>query len=133
DFHVTGVQTCALPILAELRGEPVQQHVEPEVQLPIAALIPEDYVPDVHQRLVFYKRFSQAPDEEALEELRAELVDRYGEVPDEVDGLCHQTSIKLALRELRLRNLDTGAARLVLTLGPDAALDPMLLTRMVQS
>ncbi|HLT29853.1 MAG TPA: transcription-repair coupling factor [Myxococcaceae bacterium] len=119
--------------VAELRGEPVQQHVEPEVQLPIAALIPEDYVPDVHQRLVFYKRFSQAPDEEALEELRAELVDRYGEVPDEVDGLCHQTSIKLALRDLRLRNLDTGAARLVITLGPDAALDPVALTRMVQN
>src|SRR5690606_13553016 len=101
--------------------------------LPMAALIPDHFVPDVHQRLVFYKRFSQARDEEELEDLRAELVDRYGELPDEVDALCHQTSLKLQMRELRLRNLDTGPARLVFTLGPDAALDPVALTRLVAS
>ena len=119
--------------VAELRGEPPQVHIEPEVQLPMAALIPDHFVPDVHQRLVFYKRFSQARDEEELEELRAELVDRFGEVPDEVDALCHQTSLKLQMRGMRLRNLDTGPARLVFTLGPDAALDPVALTRLVAS
>ena len=73
--------------VAEMRGEPVQTKVEPEVTLPLAALIPEEYVPDVHQRLVLYKRFSQAQTPDDLQDLRAELVDRFGELPDEVDHL----------------------------------------------
>ena len=43
-----------------MRGEPPRAQIEPEVTLPLPALIPDDYVPDVHQRLVFYKRFCQA-------------------------------------------------------------------------
>jgi transcription-repair coupling factor (superfamily II helicase) len=62
--------------------------------LQLAALIPDDYVPDVHQRLVFYKRFSQASHPDEVTDLRAELVDRYGEAPDEVDNLSELTLLK---------------------------------------
>jgi transcription-repair coupling factor (superfamily II helicase) len=118
--------------VAELKGEPLRQQVEPEVQLPIPALIPDDYVPDVHQRLVFYKRFSQAGTPDEVTDLRAELVDRFGEAPDEVDHLSEQTLLKIDMRELRLRGLETGAAKVVVTLGPDAALDPVKLAALVQ-
>lgn len=117
--------------VAELRGEPVRQIVEPEVTLPVAAWIPDDYLPDVHQRLLFYKKLSQANTEPEIEEVREELVDRCGHPPPEVDALCRVMAIKADLRELGLRAIESGPARLVITLGPDARLDPAALARLV--
>src|SRR5207237_323640 len=105
--------------VAEMRGEPLKVQVEPEVILPLAALIPDDYVPDVHQRLVFYKRFSVAQTPDELQDLRAELVDRYGEAPEEVDNLSELMLLKIDMRELQLRTLETGPGRVVVTLGVD--------------
>ena len=106
----------------ELRGQPPRDEVEPEILLPISALLPEDYMPDVHQRLVFYKRLAQAQSDEEVDDLRGELRDVCGEPPLEVDALTELTSLRIAMRRLRLRALETGPGRLVVTLGPDAAL-----------
>ncbi len=118
--------------VAEVRGEPPRTVVEPEVTLPLPALIPDDYVPDVHQRLVFYKRFAQAANPEELTDLRAELVDRYGEAPDEVDNLSELMLLKIDMRDLQLRSLESGPGRLVVTLGTDALLDPAKTAKLVQ-
>ena len=118
--------------VAEVRGEPPKVQIEPEVTLPMAALIPDDYVPDVHQRLVFYKRFSQASTPDEVQDLRAELVDRFGEAPDEVDYLSEQTLLKIDMRDLRLRTLEMGPGRLVVTLGADALLDGVKVATLVQ-
>jgi transcription-repair coupling factor (superfamily II helicase) len=118
--------------VAEMRGEPPRVEVEPEVQLPLAALLPDDYVQDVHQRLVLYKRFSVAATPDELSDLRAELVDRYGELPEPVDNLTEVSLLKIDLRELRVRSLEAGPGRLVLTLGPDARVDGAKLAALVQ-
>ncbi len=118
--------------VAEMRGEPVRLEVEPDVTLPIPALIPDDYVPDVHQRLVFYKRFSAAATPDELQDLRAELVDRFGELPDDVDHLSELMLLKIEMRDLRLRALESGPGRLVVTLGVDALLDPAKVAALVQ-
>jgi transcription-repair coupling factor (superfamily II helicase) len=118
--------------VAEVRGEPVRTHIEPEVNLPVPAYLPDHYVPDVHQRLVLYKRFSQAPHPDDLNDLRAELVDRFGDAPDEVDMLHELMMLKIDLRELQLRALDGGAGRIVVTLGADAQLDGHKVAAMVQ-
>jgi transcription-repair coupling factor (superfamily II helicase) len=118
--------------VAEVRGEPPRVQIEPEITLPLAALIPDDYVPDVHQRLVFYKRFSQASNPDEVQDLRSELVDRFGEAPDEVDNLSEQTLLKIDMRDLRLRALEGGPGRLVVTLGADALLDGMKVAALVQ-
>jgi transcription-repair coupling factor (superfamily II helicase) len=117
--------------VSEMRGEPPSLHIEPEIHLPLPALIPDDYVPDVHQRLLFYKRFSVAQNPEELADLRAELVDRFGELPDEVDHLSELTLLKMELRALRCRALEAGPGRLVVTLGPDALLDGGKLAQLV--
>jgi transcription-repair coupling factor (superfamily II helicase) len=109
--------------VAEVRGEPIRTHIEPEVNLPVPAFLPDYYVPDVHQRLVLYKRFSQAPHPDDLNDLRSELVDRFGDCPDEVDTLHELMLLKIDLRALQLRALDGGPGRIVVTLGADAALD----------
>ncbi|MGA8892201.1 MAG: transcription-repair coupling factor, partial [Anaeromyxobacteraceae bacterium] len=116
----------------ELRGEAPRDDVDPDVQLPVPAFIPDGYMPDVHQRLYFYKRLAQASTDEELDEARAEIVDRYGDTPDELDALLDLMAVKVRLRALRIRGLDAGPGRLVFTLGPDAALDPFLLAKHVQ-
>ncbi|MGZ3446749.1 MAG: transcription-repair coupling factor, partial [Myxococcaceae bacterium] len=118
--------------VAEMRGEPPRVEIEPEVTLPIPALIPDDYVPDVHQRLVLYKRFSSAGSVDDVSDLRAELVDRFGELPDEVDALSELMLLKQQMRELRLRAMESGPGRLVVTLGQDALLDGSRLAALVQ-
>ncbi len=119
--------------VSEMRGEPLRSQIEPDVNLPLAeAFLPEDYVPDVQQRLVLYKRFSAAQSPPDLDELRAELIDRFGDAPREVDNLCELMLLKMDLRELSLRALDAGPGRLVVTLGQDAQLDGHKLAALVQ-
>jgi transcription-repair coupling factor (superfamily II helicase) len=90
-------------------------------------------MPDVHQRLYFYKRFAQAAGDEELDEIRAEIVDRYGDPPDEVDALQALMQVKVRLRELRIRALEAGPGRLVFALGEAPALDSFQLAKKVQS
>jgi len=117
----------------ELKGEPPREEIDPDVQLPVPAIIPDAYMPDVHQRLFFYKRFAQAGTDEELEEVRAEIVDRCGDPPEELDALCEVMALKVRLRALAIRALEAGPGRLVFTLGETAALDPFLLARHVQA
>ena len=117
--------------VAQLKGEPVRQEFEPDVELPVPALIPEDYVPEVQQRLFFYKRLASATTEEALYDAKGELRDQCGEPPAEVDALVEVMSLKNELRALQLRGLKSGPGRLVAQLGPDAALDPAKLAQLV--
>ena len=116
----------------ELRGEPPRDDVEPEINLPVPALLPEDYLPDVHQRLLFYKKLAQAQSDDEVYDVRGELRDRCGELPAEVDALSELTSLRISMRKLRLRGLETGPGRLVVTLGPTAALEPAKLAARVQ-
>ncbi len=118
--------------VSELRGEAPATVVDPDVALPIPAFIPEPYLPDVGLRLQFYKRFSQARDEEELAELRGELTDRFGPLPEETENLSELMEIKCALRALAIRQLESGPGRLVFTLGGDAHLEPLALQRFIQ-
>jgi len=117
--------------VASIKGEEVRQDFEPDVELPVPALIPEDYVPDVQQRLFFYKRLASATTEEALYDVKGELRDQCGEPPPEVDALVEVMSLKNELRALQMRGLKSGPGRLVVQLGPDAALDPAKLAQLV--
>ncbi len=117
----------------ELRGEAPREELDPDVQLPVPAFLPDAYMPDVHQRLYFYKRFAQAATDEELDEIRAEIVDRYGDPPGEVDALQAVMQVKVRLRALRIRALEAGPGRLVFTLGEGAAIDPFQLAKKVQA
>ncbi|HSB19987.1 MAG TPA: transcription-repair coupling factor [Anaeromyxobacteraceae bacterium] len=118
--------------IRERKGEPPREEIDPDVQLPLPAWIPDAYVPDVHQRLWFYKRFAQASGEEELDEIRAEILDRYGDAPPELDALCALMALKVGLRALAIRALEAGPGRLVFTLGEGAALDAAALARWVE-
>ena len=117
----------------EIKGEAPREDFEPDVALPVPAFIPDPYMPDVHQRLYFYKRYATASTDEELEEIRAEIVDRCGDPPDEVDFLGEVMKVKVRLRALKIRALESGPGRLVLTLGETALLDPFKLAKAVQA
>jgi len=115
----------------EIRGQPKVEEFEPDVELPVPALIPDDYIPEVQQRLFFYKKLASAATEDELYDVKGELRDTCGEIPAEVDALVEVMSLKNELRALRMRGLKSGPARLVLSLGPDALLDPIKLAQLV--
>jgi len=117
--------------VAQLKGEEPRQEFEPDVELPVPALIPEEYVPDVQQRLFFYKRFASAVSEDELYEVKGEIRDTCGEPPPEVDSLVEVMDLRNQLRALRMRGLKWGPGRLIVQLGPDAALDPARLAELV--
>jgi transcription-repair coupling factor (superfamily II helicase) len=84
-------------------------HAGPEVELHLPALIPEDYVPDVHLRLVLYKRVAGAESREELDELKVELIDRFGPLPPYAQSLFRMAQIKLRAAQLGIRKIDAGA------------------------
>jgi transcription-repair coupling factor (superfamily II helicase) len=117
--------------VAELRGVPLREEIEPDVELPVAALIPDDYIPEVSQRLVFYKRLANALSEDELYDIKGEMRDQCGEAPAEIDALVEVMGLKNQLRAMRMRGLKSGPGRLIVQLGPDALLDPARLATLV--
>ena len=103
-----------------------------EVELHVPALIPEDYLPDVHTRLTLYKRVSSARDDDALRELQVEMIDRFGLLPDPVKHLFAIAELKLQAGALGIRKLELGEAggRIVFEAKPKV--DPMSVIRMIQ-
>ncbi|MEN5341203.1 transcription-repair coupling factor [Stenotrophomonas sp. TWI143] len=108
----------------EVRGADVELHVP--------ALIPEDYLPDVHTRLTLYKRISSARDNDALRELQVEMIDRFGLLPDPVKHLFAVAELKLRANALGIRKLDLGenGGRIVFESKPD--IDPMAVIQLIQ-
>src|SRR5271163_4959698 len=85
-------------------------HAGPEVELHLPALIPEDYVPDVHLRLVLYKRIASTESREDLDELKVEMIDRFGPLPAYAQSLFRATYLKLRAASLGIRKIDAGAS-----------------------
>ncbi len=107
----------------EMKGETIVEEVEPEITLGISSFIPEDYIPDVRQRLGFYKRLSSVSSEDEIYAIKEELVDRYGEIPAYVENLVQTMELKLLLKRLRARELTQKGKRLYLTFMSQAGTD----------
>ena len=103
-----------------------------EIEMRVPALLPEDYVNDVHVRLALYKRIAGAVDESALEELTAELVDRFGELPPQTQNLLRNARLRLIARRLGIRRLDFGAHGGHLIFEAENKIDPKAVIRLVQ-
>ena len=103
-----------------------------EVLMNVPALIPEDYLPDVHTRLTLYKRISSARDAGELRELQVEMIDRFGLLPDPLKHLFATAELKLRADALGVRKLDLGekGGRLQFVDKPDV--DPMTVIRLIQ-
>ena len=79
-----------------------------EIDLHIAALIPEDFLPDVHTRLIMYKRIASVSHEGELRELQEEMIDRFGLLPYPLKNLFHIARLKLKAGPLGIRKIELG-------------------------
>jgi transcription-repair coupling factor (superfamily II helicase) len=107
-------------------------HAGPEVELHLPALIPEDYVPDVHLRLVLYKRIAGAESREELDELKVELIDRFGPLPPYAQSLFRTAQIKLRATQLGIRKIDAGATGGYFVFDQDNKIDTRRVLKLIQ-
>jgi transcription-repair coupling factor (superfamily II helicase) len=103
-----------------------------EVNLHLSALIPDDYLPDVHSRLIMYKRIANASSSKELKELQIEMIDRFGLLPEQVKNLFKVTELKLRAEAMNIVKIDAGTTNGRIEFATDAKVDPLTLVKMVQ-
>jgi transcription-repair coupling factor (superfamily II helicase) len=110
--------------------EPLNAGVEINLHLP--ALLPEDYVPDVHLRLMLYKRIAGAANHDELRELQVEMIDRFGLLPVPARNLLRVAAIKLDASALGIEKIDAAGGGGYLVFGKRTHVNPVTLVRLVQ-
>jgi transcription-repair coupling factor (superfamily II helicase) len=115
----------------KLRGEVREIPIDPEIRLSVAARLPDDYVANVSQRLVLYKRLPSAADDEELARIRDEILDRYGPLPGETENLLDVIRVKIAARNLGVAAVDVVKDELVLTAAETSRVDPKTLLDLI--
>ena len=103
-----------------------------EINLRLPALIPDDYLPDVHARLILYKRIASAEDERALNELQVEMIDRFGLLPEPAKHLMRLTLLKLKAERLGIRKVEAGPQGGRIEFAADTCVDPLTLIQLIQ-
>ena len=104
-----------------------------EINLRIPALITDDYVRDVHARLITYKRIANAKNDDDLSELKVEMVDRFGSLPQSTKNLFRLTQVKLQAQALGLSKLDAGPKGGKIEFGAETRVHPLQIVKMVQN
>ena len=113
--------------------DPTQDDSLVDVNLRIPALIPSDYLPDVHSRLVMYKRLANAETEESLRDLQVEMIDRFGLLPEQTKNLIRVTQIKLKSQAIGITKLEANARTGVIEFSGDTKVEPLTIVKLVQS
>jgi transcription-repair coupling factor (superfamily II helicase) len=104
-----------------------------EIDLKVAALIPDDYLPDVHARLIMYKRIASAGNSDEIRELKVEMIDRFGLLPEAVGNLFDITELKLKATPLGIRKVDVGGQGGRIVFAADPQVDPANIVRLIQN
>jgi transcription-repair coupling factor (superfamily II helicase) len=118
----------------ELRGQVREAEVDPEIRLPVPAKLPEEFVPDVSQRLVLYKRLASSREDADVDRIRDEILDRYGHLPPDAENLFQVIRLKILARKLGVASIEKSRGDLVLTAGPSTRIDPQrLVSQMLQA
>ncbi len=106
--------------------------VTTEINLHTPALLPTKYCPDVHERLVIYKRLANCVEDDDLDEMQEELIDRFGLLPEQGEALiaCHR--LRIAAKAIGVIKIDASDAAIQLQFNPKADIDPMKLINLLQ-
>ncbi len=107
--------------------------VTSEIDLRTPALLPNDYCPDVHERLTLYKRLANCDSEDELRDLHEELIDRFGELPAPTQALLETHRLRILGRAVGVARLDAGPAAIQLQLVPKPPVEPSDIILLIQS
>ena len=116
----------------ELRGGKIRVQIEPDIQLGLPAYIPEVYIPDVNQRLVFYKKLANVQDWSDLEELANEMEDRFGPLPELVRVFLEVMDLRRVLREYLVTSAYKRGDKVTVHFHPDAPIKTERLVALLQ-
>ena len=114
---------------ADLEGN---LHDDTEIELHISALIPDDWLGDIHTRLTLYKRIASATDANALRELQVEMIDRFGLLPQQTKHLFQIAELRQKARTLGIRRVDFGETGGRIEFNEDTSANPAALLEMIQ-
>ncbi|MFK8030527.1 MAG: transcription-repair coupling factor [Gammaproteobacteria bacterium] len=103
-----------------------------EIELHEPALLPDDFIPDVHTRLILYKRITSAENAEELRELQVEMIDRFGLLPDPTKLLFEIATLRQLAQKAGIAKIDCSAGGGRLVFGAHAKLDPSVLIELIQ-
>jgi transcription-repair coupling factor (superfamily II helicase) len=106
--------------------------VTTEINLHTPALLTNKYCPDVHERLVIYKRLANCNNDDELDGLQEELIDRFGLLPEQGEALiaCHR--LRIAAKSIGIIKIDASADSIQLQFNPKADIDPTKLIALLQ-
>jgi transcription-repair coupling factor (superfamily II helicase) len=118
--------------IREMKGERIEEEVETSMNLGVDIYIPKDYISDENLRMTFYKKIASAQNDQRLEDIRNELRDRFGAVPQNVDNLLRFVKVKRFAQNIGVVSIVREGARLVVKLRAAAKIDPNKLMDVIQ-
>ncbi len=116
----------------EFKGEAVKDEVDPIVTVEAEAFIPEEYVGDVHERLALYKRLAALHQDAEVEEVRAELSDRFGPLPSPVRQLLEVVELRILARHLGIAKVEAIGQKALITFAPSTPVPPDRLLTLIR-
>jgi transcription-repair coupling factor (superfamily II helicase) len=119
--------------IARMRGEESVERVEPEINLKVPAFIPEAYVKDAGQRLVIYKKLTQAENEEDVLDVQNEVLDRFGKYPLATAYLFEIMKLRVLLKKLIVRQNDFDGKAVIISFHPRTPAPPDTIIGMMRS
>ncbi len=135
DVGVELFQSMLEEAIAAVREDPdageAKERWSPQINLGVTVLIPEEYVPDLDLRLGLYRRLSNLETQSEREGFAAELIDRFGPLPEEVANLMDVIALKALCRRVGAAKIDAGPKGAVVHFRDDAMDDPAPLVAMV--
>ena len=117
--------------VSELKGEDVPQQPVTQLNLGISLRVDETYIPEENQRLRIYKKIAGAQDEATIADVRAELEDRYGELPESVQHLLNAAVLRLTCERLGVAQVDRKRDQVHIRFTEKAQIDPGRLMQLV--
>lgn len=103
-----------------------------EIEMRMPVLLPEDFIPDVNVRLSFYKRIASARNETELDELKVELIDRFGKLPDAARYLLHTAELRQQAQKLGIKRIEGNERGGFIEFGEKNQVDPVYLIGLLQ-
>ncbi len=116
----------------ELKGKPQKEEIESVIDLNIKGLIPREFIPNINQRLEMYRRLYLIDDMQGIDDIRGELKDRYGPLPESLRRLLAVVELKVMAKELRIERIKMNKDKVLLAFNNSTPLSPEKLINFIK-
>lgn len=117
--------------MSDIKGEPQVEELEPEINVQMSAYFSEEYIPSLDQRLMLYRRLSGFVDLKDLSDVRDELIDRYGEMPEEAQNMLLKIMLKIMAVKAGIKRLDVSGQQMNATFSERHQKNPQNIVNLV--